>query len=114
MTTTQTVEQVEVKHRRKWLSISSERFMDFQIKTFLGLERGNHVIAIIGGAVAVQGLNQIFNKVIDRNSTATRLQDSDRFPDSILKILPSDMTSRHTGRVIKGEARWFAHAKSLR
>ena len=65
MTTTQTVEQVEVKHRRKWLSISSERFMDFQIKTFLGLEQGNHVIAIIGGAVAVQGLNQIFNKVID-------------------------------------------------
>ena len=36
------------------------------------------------------------------------------FQDSILKILPSDMTSRHTGRVIKGEARWFAHAKSLR
>ena len=39
--------------------------MDFQIKTFLGLEQGNHVMAIIDGAVAVQGLNQIFNKVID-------------------------------------------------
>ena len=114
MTTTQTVKQVEVKHRWKWLSISSERFMDFQIKTFLGLERGNHVIAIIGGAVAVQGLNQIFNKVIGETRPLLDCTILSDFQDSILKILPSDMTSRHTGRVIKGEARWFAHAKSLR
>ena len=39
--------------------------MDFQIKTFLALERGNHVLAIIGGAVATQGLIHIFNKVIN-------------------------------------------------
>src|SRR5260370_42604889 len=110
---TQTVKQVEVKHRRKWLSISSERFMDFQIKTFLGLERGNHVIAIIGGAVAVQGLNQIFNKVIDETRQLLDYKILIDFQDSIRKILPSDMTSRHTGRVIKAEARWFAHAKSL-
>jgi len=88
--------------------------MDFQIKTFLGLERGNHVIAIIGGAVAVQGLNQIFNKVIGETRPLLDCTILSDFQDSILKILPSDMTSRHTGRVIKGEARWFAHAKSLR
>jgi len=88
--------------------------MDFQIKTFLGLERGNHVIAIIGGAVAVQGLNQIFNKVIDETRQLLDGKILIDFQDSILKRLPSGMTSRHTGRVIKGEARWFAHAKSLR
>jgi len=82
---TQTVKQVEVKHRRKWLSISSERFMDFQIKTFLGLERGNHVIAIIGGAVAVQGLNQIFNKVIDETRQLLVCKILIDFQDFILK-----------------------------
>jgi hypothetical protein len=91
MTTTQTVEQVEVKHRRKWLSISSERFMDIQIKTFLGLQRGNHVIAIIGGAVAVQGLNQIFNKVIDETRQLLDCKILIDFQDSILKILPLDI-----------------------
>ena len=78
------------------------------------LERENHVIAIIGDAVAVQGLNQIFNKVIDETRQLLDCKILIDFQDSILKILPSDMTSRHTGRVIKGEARWFAHAKSLR
>ena len=65
--------------------------MDFQIKTFPGLERGNHVIAIIGGAVAVQGLNQIFNKVIDETRQLLDCKILIDFQDSILKILPSDI-----------------------
>jgi hypothetical protein len=83
--------EIEIKHRRKWLSISSERFMDFQIKTFLALERGNHVIAIIGGAVPVRGLDHIFNKVIDETRRLLDCKILIDFQDSILKILPSDI-----------------------
>jgi len=69
----------------------SERSMDFQIRTFLALERGNHVMAIIGGAVATQGLIHIFNKVINETQPLLDCKILIDFQESILKILPSDV-----------------------
>ena len=65
--------------------------MNFKIKTFLGLERGNHVIAIISGTVAFQEIKHIFWKVADETRPLLDCKVLVDFQEVALEILPSDV-----------------------
>ena len=88
--------------------------MDFQIKNFSGSRTGKPCHSNHRWRRRCPRIEPNIQQGDDETRPLLDCKILIDFQDSILKILPSDMTSRHTGRVIKGEARWFAHAKSLR
>ena len=65
--------------------------MNVQIKTFPGLDRGNHVIAITAGVVDSAGFRQIFERVIDATRSLLDCRVLIDLQDSTFKILPSDV-----------------------
>jgi hypothetical protein len=67
--------------------------MKVQIKTFLGIDRGNHVIAIADGVVDINGFGYIFDRLIEATRALLDCKILVDFQDSSFKILPADVTA---------------------
>jgi hypothetical protein len=74
-----------------WLA--NKRFMDFKVKTLLGLDRGNHVIVITSGYVNIKGFEYIFSQIINETSPLLDCKVIVDLQGSTIKFLLSDVTA---------------------
>ena len=82
-----------VDQLRQTVWIANKRFMDFKIKTLLGLEQGNHVIVITNGYVNIKRFKYIFSQVINETTPLVDCKIIVDLQGSTIKFLLSDVTA---------------------
>ena len=82
-----------VDQLRQTVWIANKRFMDFKIKTLLGLEQGNHVIVITNGYVNIKRFKYIFSQVINETTPLIDCKIIVDLQGSTIKFLLSDVTA---------------------
>ena len=82
-----------VDQLRQPVWIANIRFMDFKIKTLLGLEQGNHVIVITNGYVNIKRFKYIFSQVINETTPLIDCKIIVDLQGSTIKFLLSDVTA---------------------
>jgi|SRR6516225_5748659 hypothetical protein len=65
--------------------------MDYQVKSFSGLDRGNYIVVIARGSVDIVGLAELFDKTADATRSLLDCKVLIDLQDAILRILPSDL-----------------------
>ena len=85
--------EIGIDQVRQTVWIANKRFMDFKVKTLLGLDQGNHVIVIASGYVNMKGFTYIFSQVINESSPLLDCKVIVDLQGSTINFLLSDVTT---------------------